>query len=65
MGSKTNHRSNPAKARSSTNKQIIDVKQAAKKRRQKWSKDRSERVRDALNRDADLLYHVRDSRELE
>ena len=58
MGSKTNRKSNPAKARSST----IAVKQAAKKRNQKWSRDRSERVRDALNRDADLLYNVCHSR---
>ena len=58
MGSKTNRKSNPAKARSST----VAVKQAAKKRHQKWSRDRSERVRDALNRDADLLYNVCHSR---
>ena len=59
MDSKANRKSIPAKHRPSISKQNVAVKQAAKKKHQKWSKDRSERVRDALNRDADVLYSVR------
>ncbi|KIJ67739.1 hypothetical protein HYDPIDRAFT_25213 [Hydnomerulius pinastri MD-312] len=34
------------------------VKQAAKKKHKQWSKDRSERAREVLDRDADVLYNV-------
>lgn len=65
-GSNIDRKANPAKARSSTSKQNkkqkIVFKQAAKKKHQKLSKDQSDHVRDALNRDVDLLYNVRGSR---
>lgn len=62
MGSKTNRKSKSTKTRSSTSKKNIRVRQAAKKMNEKFSKDRSEHVRDALNRDVNLLYSVRDFR---
>ncbi|KAF9222510.1 hypothetical protein BS17DRAFT_880955 [Gyrodon lividus] len=62
MGGKVARGYTASKPRSSTSKQDskqnADVKQAANKKHKRWSKDRSERAREACDRDTDLLYNV-------